>query len=168
MWSSYICNEFNFKVTFESNPNYSKRYFAGFWWSYVTSKLTTSCLNLIMSNLSFFTNLTHNLAMWLLDICVNVFSEYNHWMWLDGNCTDNTHIFNRCMCEWKCLLKISKFGILLVANATHCNTCIFAHWWPSCFVNIGISISSFVDTFLRSLLKKHYKETVNGSALNLP
>ena len=43
-------------------------HFEGFWWpSYVMSKLTSICVNLIMS-LYFFVNLFHSLCVWLFDI----------------------------------------------------------------------------------------------------
>ena len=44
-------------------------HFEGFWWpSYVTSKLTSICVNLIMSIYFFFVNLLHSLCVWLFDI----------------------------------------------------------------------------------------------------
>ena len=44
-------------------------HFEGFWWpSYVTSKLTSKWVNLIMSIYFFFVNLLHSLCVWLFDI----------------------------------------------------------------------------------------------------
>ena len=61
-----------FDVTYDGHQNCSKKtfyaHFEGFWWpSYVTSKLTLICVNLIMS-IYFFMNLLHSLCVWHFDI----------------------------------------------------------------------------------------------------
>ena len=78
-WHQFWCQIWRSPKLF-NNTFYA--HFEGFWWpSYVTSKLTSICVNLIMW-ISFFVNLLHSPCVWLFDI-LHLFDNLTSFWQLD-------------------------------------------------------------------------------------
>ena len=83
--------------------------FEQFWWpSYLTSKLTSICVNLIMS-IYFFVNLPHSMCVWLFDIWhlfdnltpfwyFDIFFNLNHLSLSQGYFSENPFPFSMKIC----------------------------------------------------------------------